>query len=173
VTSAIFSRTAPGRRAGLAAAGLVGALVLTACSGGNSDDDASAGSSASASSSASAPASASGSASGSGGTSSSASGEVAGSWLATTGGKAVALVVNGDQAGLFATGGTVCSGTASTDRIRLKCTDGSTDRADGTIESVSKTRLKVKWSGGVGAETYTRAEGSGLPSWLPTAGLGS
>ncbi|MGX1368391.1 hypothetical protein RKD19_003750 [Streptomyces canus] len=166
MTSAIFSRTVPVRRAGLAAAGLVGVLALTACSGGGSDDDASpsAGASVSSSASASSPAS--------GGTSSSASGEVAGSWLTTTGGKAVALLVNGDQAGLFATGGTVCSGSADATTIRLKCADGNTDRAEGTVESVDKTRLKVKWSGSAGTETYNRAEGGQLPSGLPTAGLG-
>ncbi|KUM86519.1 MULTISPECIES: hypothetical protein [Streptomyces] len=163
MTSAILSRTVSVRRAALAAAGLTGVLVLTACSGGGSDDDTSPSSSASASSTASA----------SGGTSSAASGEVAGSWLATTGGKAVALLVNGDQAGLFATGGTVCSGSASADRIRLKCTDGSTDRADGTVVSVGRTKLKVRWSGGLGTETYTRAEGGRMPSGLPTASLGS
>ncbi|WP_053850667.1 hypothetical protein [Streptomyces sp. NRRL B-24085] len=168
MTSAIFSRTVSGRRAGLAAAGLVGALVLTACSGGGSDDDASPSSSASAPPSASPSAAASSS-----GTSSSASGEVAGSWLTTTGGKAVALLVNGDRAGLFATGGTVCSGSASAKTIRLKCADGSTDRAEGTVESVGKTELKVRWSGAAGTETYTRAEGGRLPSGLPTAGLGS
>ncbi|MEV7074884.1 hypothetical protein ACIQJT_18530 [Streptomyces sp. NPDC091972] len=166
MTSAIFSRTVSGRRAGLAAAGLVGALALTACSGGGSDDDASP------TSSASAPPSASPSASSSG-TSSSASGEVAGSWLTTTGGKAVALLVNGDRAGLFATGGTVCSGSASAKTIRLKCADGNTDRAEGTVESVGRTELRVKWSGAAGTETYTRAEGGRLPSGLPTAGLGS
>jgi hypothetical protein len=168
VTSAIFSRTVPGRRAALATAGLVGVLVLTACGGGGSDDDTSPTSSASVPPSASPSSSASAS-----GTSSSASGEVAGSWLTTTGGKAVALLVNGDQAGLFATGGTVCSGTASAEAIRLTCTDGSKDRAEGTVESVTKTKLKVKWSGGAGTETYTRAEGGQLPSGLPTAGLGS
>ncbi|MFF1305108.1 hypothetical protein [Streptomyces sp. NPDC058307] len=166
MTSAIFSRTVSGRRAGLAAAALVGALVLTACSDGGSDDDTSPSSNAPVSPSASPSG-------GTGGTSSSASGEVAGNWLATSRGKAVALLVNGDQAGLFATGGAVCSGTASADTIRLKCTDGSTDRADGTVESVSRTTLKVKWSGGIGTETYTRAEGGKLPSGLPTAGLGS
>ncbi|MDH6441055.1 hypothetical protein M2158_009596 [Streptomyces sp. SAI-144] len=170
MTTAILSRTVPRRRAGLAAAGLVGALVLTACSGGGSDDEPSP-SSGTTGSSASASASASG---GTGGTSSSsASGKVAGSWLATTGGKAVALLVNGDQAGLFVTGGTVCSGSASADTIRLKCTDGSKDRADGTVESVGKNTLKVNWEGGIGAETYTRADGANLPSGFPTVGSGS
>jgi hypothetical protein len=170
VTTAILSRTVPRRRAGLAAAGLVGALVLTACSGGGSDDEPSP-SSGTTGSSASASASASG---GTGGTSSSsASGEVAGSWLATTGGKAVALLVNGDQAGLFVTGGTVCSGSANAEAIRLKCTDGSKDRADGTIESVGKDTLKVNWEGGIGAETYTRAAGGKLPSGFPTVSSGS
>jgi hypothetical protein len=171
VTTAILSRTVPRRRAGLAAAGLVGALVLTACSGGGSDDEPSPSSSTTGSSSASASASATG---GTGGTSSSsASGKVAGSWLATTGGKAVALLVNGDQAGLFVTGGTVCSGSASADTIRLKCTDGSKDRADGTVESVGKNTLKVNWEGGIGAETYTRADGANLPSGFPTVSSGS
>ncbi|MET7693226.1 hypothetical protein ABZT06_35590 [Streptomyces sp. NPDC005483] len=171
MTTATFSRTVSRRRAGLAAAGLAGALVLTACSGGGSDDDPSAGASTAVSPSASASASASASG-GTGGTSSS-SGEVAGSWLATTGGKAVALLVNGDQAGLFVTGGTVCSGSASTDTIRLKCTDGSKNRVNGTVESVGKDTLKVNWEGGVGAETYTRAKGGGLPSGFLTASPGS
>ncbi|MFK4100674.1 hypothetical protein ACI2L1_11485 [Streptomyces sp. NPDC019531] len=169
MTTAILSRTVSRRRAGLAAAGLVGVLVLTACSGGGSDDEPSPSASTSVSSSASASGSASG---GTGGTSSS-SGDVAGSWLATTGGKAVALLVNGEQAGLFVTGGTVCSGSASADAIRLKCTDGSKDRADGTVESVDKDTLKVNWEGGIGAETYTRAEGGQLPSGFPTAASGS
>ena len=170
MTTAILSRTVPRRRAGLAAAGLVGALVLTACSGGGSDDEPSP-SSGTTGSSASASASASG---GTGGTSSSsASGKVAGSWLATTGGKAVALLVNGDQAGLFVTGGTVCSGSASADTIRLKCTDGSKDRANGTVQSVGKDTLKVNWEGGIGAETYTRADGGKLPSGFPTVSSGS
>ncbi|MGP2438305.1 hypothetical protein [Streptomyces sp. JW3] len=102
--------------------------------------------------------------------------ELAGSWLATTGGKAVALVVTGKQAGLFATGGTVCSGSAGTTdgtrTIRLSCTDGSDDRASGTVESVDGSTLKVDWAGGLGTETYTKAEGGRLPSGLPTEGLG-
>ncbi|MFD5597009.1 hypothetical protein [Streptomyces griseorubiginosus] len=168
MTTANFSRPVSRRRAGLAAAGLTGVLVLTACSGGGGSDDGS-------SPSASAPpsASASGKTGGSGGTSSSASGKVAGSWLTTGDGKAVVLVVNGDQAALFATGGSVCSGTASAETIRLKCTDGSKERTVGTVESVGKTSLKVKWQGSLGTESFMKAEGGKLPSDFPTAGLGS
>ncbi|AYC39568.1 hypothetical protein [Streptomyces griseorubiginosus] len=168
MTTANFSRPVSRRRAGLAAAGLTGVLVLTACSGGGGSDDGS-------SPSASVPpsASASGSTGGSGGTSSSASGKVAGSWLTTGDGKAVVLVVNGDKAALFTTGGSVCSGTASTETIRLKCPDGSKERTVGTVESVGKTSLKVRWQGSLGTESFMKAEGGKLPSDFPTAGLGS
>ncbi|MFD5861713.1 hypothetical protein [Streptomyces chartreusis] len=152
-----------------AAATLAGALALTACSGdGGSEGDAAPSGSASASAD---------TGGGTGGGSASAAGALEGSWLATTDGKAVALVITGKQAGLFATGGTVCSGTAGEEggmrMIRLKCTDGSKDRATGMVESLDKTSLKVTWEGGMGAETYTKAEGGKLPTGLPTANLGS
>jgi hypothetical protein len=164
-------------RVAAAAAGLTGALVLTACSGdgGSEDEPSTSSSSTSASASASADADAGGG-SGSGGATGASDG-LAGSWLATTGGKAVALVINGDQAGLFATGGTVCSGTASpasgNRTIRLTCTDGNKDRTTGVVDSVNGTTLKVTWKSGLGAETYTRSEGGTLPTGLPTASLGS
>lgn len=180
MTSATFSRTRTmsGRRMRVAAvaASLAGALALTACGGdGGSDSDATptGDSGPSASASASASADTGGGTGGSG----SAAGGLEGNWLATTDGKAVALVVTGKEAGLFATGGTVCSGTAGEQdgmrMIRLKCSDGSKDRATGMVDSVGKTSLKVTWEGGLGAETYTRAEGDALPTGLPTAGLGS
>ncbi|MEV0640851.1 hypothetical protein AB0I77_39190 [Streptomyces sp. NPDC050619] len=181
------------RRVRIAAAAgcLAGVLALTACSGdGDSGSDSGSGSGSDSSSSSgskdgssagpSASASAetgggTGDADGSGG--SGGSDGLAGSWLATTGGKAVALVITGTEAGLFATGGTVCTGTAGkesgTETIALKCTDGSEDRATGTVDSVDKTTLKVTWKDGLGAETYTRSEGGTLPSGLPTASLGS
>ncbi|MYQ68691.1 hypothetical protein GTY92_35660 [Streptomyces sp. SID4950] len=156
--------------------GLVGALALTSCGGG--DDGGDGGASGSASSPA-ATSSASGSGSGSAGTgggTGTASDGLQGSWLATADGKAVALVITGTQAGLFVTGGTVCSGTAGEDSgtrtIRLTCTKDDTSRASGTVESVDGSALKVTWSGERGTETYTRAEGGRLPSGLPTAGLG-
>ncbi len=176
MTSATFSRTRtmPGRRmrAVAVAASLAGALALTACSGdGGSDAKPTVGSSADSSATASAD-----TGGGTGG-SASAPGELEGSWLATTDGKAVVLVVTGAKAALFTTGGTVCSGTAGEQdgmrMIRLKCPDAGKDRAVGMVDSVGKAQLKVTWEGGLGAETYTRAEGGKLPTGLPTGGLGS
>lgn len=168
------SATFPRRQARIAAAtaGLAAALVLAGCSsddGGGSGDK-------STSPSASATETA-GTGGDSGGTSGTKS-KLEGSWLATTGGKAVALMVTGEKAALFTTGGTVCSGTAAEESgmrmIRLKCTDGSTDRAVGMVDSVSGTSLKVTWQGGLGKESYVKSEGGQqLPTGLPTASLGS
>ncbi|WP_193475031.1 hypothetical protein [Streptomyces griseomycini] len=161
-------------RVAAAAAGLAGALALTACSGDGSDD--SGDSTATPAPSATATADSGGGTGGSDASEGPAS-ELEGSWLATADGKAVALMVNGEEAALFATGGTVCSGTArkgaGTHAIRLKCTDGTEDRANGTVESVGRTSLKVTWEGALGTETYTKAEGGALPTGLPTAGSGS
>ncbi|MEU4169100.1 hypothetical protein AB0F46_19780 [Streptomyces sp. NPDC026665] len=164
--------TFPSRRARIAAvaAGLAAAAVLTGCSGGGDDSgDPSAAPSASATDGA-------GTGGGSGGTPA-AGGKLQGSWLTTADGKAVVLMINGKQAGLFATGGTVCSGTSSEEAsmrmIRLACTDGSKKRAVGMVDSVSGTTLTVTWEGGLGKETYTKSEGGKLPSGLPTASLGS
>lgn len=178
MTSANFSRTRTmsGRRMRVAAvaASLAGALALTACSGdGGSGSGAEPAASPSPDASASASADTGGGAAGSG----SLAGGLDGSWLATTeGGKAVALMVNGKEAGLFATGGTVCSGTVAKEEqgqvIRLKCTDGSKDRATGIVRTVGEKSLTVTW-GGLGAEAYTRAPGATMPTGLPTAGLGS
>lgn len=173
------------RRAGVAsAAGVAAALLLAGCSGDGGSDD---GASTPGSGSGSTPSSGSGS--GSDSSSSSSSSESAssggtsedsalvGSWLTTSKGDAVALVINGAKAALFATGGTVCSGTggkeAGMQMIRLTCTDGNKDRAEGMVDSVDRTSMKVTWESSLGTETYTKAEGGQLPSGLPTAGLGS
>ncbi|WSQ10905.1 hypothetical protein OG604_25900 [Streptomyces sp. NBC_01231] len=163
-------------RVAATAAGLVGALALTACSGDSgSDDEPSTGSGTSASTSASAGADAGGGSRS--GDSKGTSGGIQGSWLATTDGKAVALVITGDQAALFTTGGSVCSGTAGqasgARTIRLTCTDGNKDRASGVAEPVGGETLKVTWKSGLGVEEYTRSEGGTLPTGLPTASLGS
>ncbi|MFG2777456.1 hypothetical protein ACGFY7_06265 [Streptomyces prunicolor] len=159
-----------------AVAGLAGALVLTACSGGDSKDGSSS-STPNASATATANSTASADSGGSGSSPSAASDGLQGNWLATTDGKAVALVITGKQAALFTTSGNVCSGTAGEEAgmqmIHLKCTDGSKTRATGMIGSVSKSGLAVTWSGSLGKETYTHAEGDKWPSGLPTANLGS
>ncbi|MFD7132130.1 hypothetical protein [Streptomyces sp. NPDC059894] len=161
---------------------LAGALALTACSDdGGSDDTPSATSSTASSTASSADTGGgtgdSGDSGGTGGSASArASSELEGSWLATADGKAVALVITGSQAALFATGGSVCSGTAGEEAdmrmIRLKCTTGTDDRTTGMVDSVDADSLRITWEGGAGQETYTKAEGGQLPSGLPTAGLG-
>lgn len=173
MTSVTFWRRSGAVRVAAVAAGLVGALVLTGCSGdGDSGDDSASSPAPSATESSPAGGSDSGSDAGSGGA---GAGELAGSWLATTDGKAVALVITGKQAALFATGGSICSGTAGEESgmrmIRLKCTDGSQNRATGMVDSVNGSSMKVTWEGGLGSETYTKAEGGKLPTGLPTASL--
>ncbi|MFC9288425.1 hypothetical protein [Streptomyces sp. NPDC057052] len=181
MTSANFSRPSPaprpargasrrGVRAAALAGALTGALALTACGGDGGSGD-------SGSSSPATPGvtSSAGSGGGTGG-SVTASGELEGSWLATADGRAVALIITGEQAALFATGGTVCSGTAGKESdmtmIRLTCPSGKKDRTTGMVDSVDGKSLEITWDGPAGGETYTRAEGGQWPSGLPTAGLG-
>ncbi|MEV5312953.1 MULTISPECIES: hypothetical protein [unclassified Streptomyces] len=151
-----------------AAAGLGGVLLLSACSDDGGSEDA-----VTPTSSASAPASPSASAPESAGPSGAGRAELQGSWLATTGGQAVALVITGDDAGLFASRGAVCSGqvgeAAGKPTIRLRCGGGDEERGTGTVDSATATALEVTWEGTVGTETYTKAEGGKLPSGLPTA----
>ncbi|MYS44457.1 hypothetical protein GTY23_25140 [Streptomyces sp. SID5998] len=166
----------------MAAAGLVGALALTACdSGGGSDSPAGAHSGSGAGSgsgpdSSTAPG-ATGSASASGGAGSGGSAKdaaLSGSWLATTGGKEVVLIVNGGKAALFSTDRTTCAGsTAEEGGKHVLRLSACKTRTTGTVDSVNKTTLRVTWEGGLGTETYTRAEGGTIPSGLPTASLGS
>ncbi|MFD7436519.1 hypothetical protein [Streptomyces sp. NPDC059861] len=175
-TSVAYARGAVRGRVRIAAvaAAVVGAVALTACSGGGGSEPDPGG--ASAGSTPGPGTSSAGTGGGDGGGSpSGAAGELEGSWLATSEGEAVALVVTGETAGLFATGGTMCSGrvagASGTRTIRLTCSKGKDERGTGTVGSVSATSLKVTWDGGLGEETYTRAEGGELPSDLPTAGL--
>ncbi|MEH0545956.1 hypothetical protein QA802_23670 [Streptomyces sp. B21-105] len=169
MTSAIFSRGASRRpvRAAAVAAALAGALALTACSGDGGSGDGSA---------TTPEATADGGASASPSDSVSASDELEGSWLATTDGKAVALIITGKQAALFGTGGSVCSGTAGKESgmrmIHLTCTVGKDDRATGMVDSVDAESLEVTWTGAAGKETFTRAQDGQWPSGMPTAGIG-
>ncbi|BFO14070.1 hypothetical protein SHKM778_04580 [Streptomyces sp. KM77-8] len=146
------------------AVGLAGALALTACGGGGSDDIDNKPTPARSSTAAPSPEA-----------SRAPAGPLEGNWLVTVDSQAVVLMVSGEEAALFATGGTVCSGTAreegGTHTIRLKCGDDE-DRANGTVDSVDKNSLKVTWKSPLGTETYTRAEGGSFPSGLPTDGMG-
>jgi hypothetical protein len=170
--SAGTARSAKARTAALAV-GLVGALAaLTACSGGGSGGDKTA-----ASTTPSATATASASSGAGSGTVTGAAGKLEGSWITTSGGKIVALVVTGKKAGLFVTGRKAwCQGSAGrqagTETIRLTCPDGNKDRTTGTVDSVDAKSMTVTWSGTVGKETYTKAEGGKLPSALPTKAKG-
>ncbi|MFB7109597.1 hypothetical protein [Streptomyces sp. NPDC056291] len=160
--------TGTGAATRIAAAVLLGALALTGCdSGGSGATDktsATPGATASASNDDSG---------GAGGTTAKGDG-VEGSWLATTGGKAVVLTVTGRQAALFSTDRTICTGTAVEEGARhVIHLDTCKSRTTGTVDSVNKTTLRVTWEGGLGAETYTRSAGGALPSGLPTASLGS
>ncbi|MFF3920005.1 hypothetical protein ACFYZB_42645 [Streptomyces sp. NPDC001852] len=149
------------------AAGLVGALAaLTACSGGGGGGGEKTTAPTKPSATASASSSASGAATG-------ASGKVQGSWITTSGGKIVALVITGKKAGLFVTGRKAwCQGAAGEESgmqmIHLTCPDGNKDRATGMVDSVNAKSMTVSWSGKTGKETYTKAEGGKLPSALPT-----
>lgn len=104
-------------------------------------------------------------------------GKLDGSWLTTADGKAVVLIVTGKQAALFATGGTVCSGTAAkksgTWTIDLPDCQGASDndRGTGTVDSVTSKTLKVTWKGDAGTETYQKSDGTHLPSGFPTSNL--
>ncbi|MFF7357461.1 MULTISPECIES: hypothetical protein [Streptomyces] len=146
------------------AAGLACAVaVLTACSGGGGGKSVS-----SASPSATASTAGSGSAAVTG-----AAGKLQGSWITTSGGKIVALVITGKKAGLFVTGHKAwCQGAAGEEAgmqmIHLTCPDGDKSRATGMVDSVDGKGLTVNWSGGTGRETYTKADGGKLPSALPT-----
>ncbi|WP_308013642.1 hypothetical protein [Streptomyces beigongshangae] len=172
------SATFPHKRTRItAAAAMTAVLVLTATGcGGDGDGDSDGDGDRTPSPRTSAAPTATADTGGGSGTGTDEAGRLEGNWLTTEDGKAVVLVVTGDEAGLFSTGGSVCSGTAGEtsgrQRISLKCTDGNRDRANGTVDSVGSGTLKVTWDG-FGEETYTRSEGNGLPPGLPTASLGS
>ncbi|GGQ01433.1 hypothetical protein GCM10010233_16930 [Streptomyces pseudogriseolus] len=159
----------------VAAVGLAGALTLTACGGDGGSDD-SAGTPTPSVTRTADSGGGTGGTGDTGGSDGAPAGDLQGSWLTTADGKAVVLMVNGEEAALFATGGTVCSGTTKGDSeptITLKCPTGDGDRTKGTVTSVDGKSLTVTWDGAAGEETYTKAEGGSLPPGLPTEGLGS
>ncbi|MCX5083160.1 hypothetical protein ACFC18_40060 [Streptomyces sp. NPDC056121] len=155
-------------RIGAAAAGVAAALVITGCSSdsGNGGDGGKPTETPQAS--ASTGADTGGSGSGSGGT----SGSLQGSWVTTSQGKSVALLISGKKVALV--GEHVCSGTAGDEMgmqmFTLKCADGNTDRNMGQVKSVDATTLKVSWEG-FGDDTFRKTDNGKLPSGFPTMGL--
>ncbi|MFI1289224.1 hypothetical protein ACH4VM_12145 [Streptomyces sp. NPDC020792] len=163
--------TGTGAATRIAAVTLLGALALTGCDSGG--PDATDKTSATPDASVTATGDDGGGAHGTGGPTANGDG-VEGSWLATTGGKAVVLIVTGKRAALFSTDRTICTGTAVEEGARhVLRLDACKARTTGTVDSVNKTTLRVTWEGGLGSETYTRSAGGALPSGLPTASLGS
>jgi hypothetical protein len=159
-------------RIGAAAAGVAAALVITGCSSdsGDGSDGGKSKETPQASGSASAGADTGGSDSGSG--SGGKSGSLQGSWVTTSQGKSVALLVSGKKVALV--GEHVCSGTAGDEMgmqmLTLKCADGNTDRNMGQVKSVDATTLKVSWEG-FGDDTFRKTDDGKLPSGFPTMGL--
>lgn len=154
---------------GAAVASLAAALVLTGCSSdgddkGDGDKDKGASDSA-----AKTPG---GSDDDSGSDGAGASGkDLEGSWVATTGGKPVALVITDNRATLV--GEHVCNGFAAVggdQTIKLKCADGDMDRTKGRIDSVDGKTLKITWEG-FGKDEFLRTKGGKLPEGLPTADI--
>jgi hypothetical protein len=99
-------------------------------------------------------------------------GPLDGSWLATTGGKAVALLISGSHAGLFQSDGVSCAGVTAENTgkrgIKLNCSDGGGGRGEGMVASVGPQTLMVHWAK-LGDETFQRAKGNGqLPTGLPS-----
>ncbi|ARX85368.1 MULTISPECIES: hypothetical protein [Streptomyces] len=158
---------------GAAVAALAAALVLTGCSSDGDDKaDGDKGKDKGASDSASKSPGGSGSDDGSDSDGAGASGkDLEGSWVATTGGKPVALVITKNRATLV--GEHVCNGFAAVggdQTIKLKCADGDMDRTKGRIDSVDGETLKVTWEG-FGKDEFLRTKGGKLPEGLPTADI--
>ncbi|MCX5411740.1 hypothetical protein [Streptomyces sp. NBC_00059] len=149
------------RTGALIAAALVAALTLTACgSGDDSDGGPSAGSGAARST-----APADGGADD--GTDSAQAAALEGTWAGESDGSPVALSVSSGKVGLVADQH-VCGGEVKDMgevTLVLKCMDGNTDRAMGTVKSNDGKKLVVSWEAG-GEETLTRA-----PSGTPAPGL--
>ncbi|HEX5568822.1 MAG TPA: hypothetical protein VFY14_18185 [Streptomyces sp.] len=95
----------------------------------------------------------------------SADGGVDGTWSTKENADALVLSINGNQAALL--GETVCSGPVDTDAdpvaLTLTCTDKSTERTEGTVESVDGDSLTVAWESGA-KDTFTRVR---VPTGLP------
>jgi hypothetical protein len=155
-------------RAGMVAAGLAAALVLTGCgNGGNAGngDDKSGAARTAPPGGAAAPGPASSSPSGPGGQAGSG---FEGTWSGLTDGRTVALSVRNGRAALVADQH-VCQGSVQdmgVPMLTLTCTDGNTERSMGAIESNDGTTLVISW--GSKKDSLTKAAAGDLPTSIPT-----
>ncbi|MGW7056158.1 hypothetical protein [Streptomyces sp. NPDC054887] len=99
-----------------------------------------------------------------------ASADVAGSWLATTDGKIIALIIQGSDAAVA--GEHVCTGTvarAAEVTLKLKCADGDADRTTGVaVPGAGGDSLTVKWDSGIKDAFRKSAPGDKLPDGIPS-----
>ncbi|WP_328378084.1 hypothetical protein OG372_20250 [Streptomyces sp. NBC_01020] len=152
------------RTTGIAVAGLAAALVMSGCSSSDSkSSDASNDQGKGANTAAPAPSSSSGGGADGAGAK---AGDIEGSWIAMTGGKSTALVIQGKQAAIA--GQHVCTGVVAAmgkQMLTLKCPDGNNDRTMGTIDSSDGNIMKVSWEAGI-KDTFRRTDGAKLPDGL-------
>ena len=86
-----------------------------------------------------------------------------GSWAGITGGKPVGLSI-GQRHAVVIAGGQICQGKLTGPvTLRLTCTEGATQRTEGTIESNDGTTLVVAWKGGL-KDTLKEADPGPVPS---------
>lgn len=153
-------------RSGVAAAGLVVALALSGCGGGDSGDDSGKDKGASAPAPSESDAGADESAPETGATADS----LEGTWAGMTQGKAIALSVKEGKAALIADEH-ICQGEVEDmggePMLSLKCADGNTDRTMGSIDSNDGKTLVLSWEGGT-KDSLAKTDPGKLPEGLPT-----
>ncbi|WP_328318875.1 hypothetical protein [Streptomyces sp. NBC_00388] len=148
------------RATGVAAAGFAAALVISGCSSDSKSSDTSQDQGKGGNTAAPAPSSSSDDVGGA------KAADIEGSWLATTGGKSTALVIQGKQAAIA--GQHVCTGTVAAmgkPMLALKCPDGNNDRTMGSIESADGKTMTVSWEAGI-KDTFKKTDGAKLPDGL-------
>lgn len=104
-----------------------------------------------------------------------ASADVSGSWLATTDGEIVALVIQGSDAAI-AGGEHACSGSVAKEdakagkvTLKLKCADENAERTTGlATPGADGDTLAVEWDSGIKDSFKKSAVGDKLPEGLPT-----
>ncbi|MEV0776385.1 hypothetical protein ACIBLA_07545 [Streptomyces sp. NPDC050433] len=153
-------------RTGVATAGLVVALTLTGCGGGDSGDD----SGKDKGSGTPTPTAPDGGAGESTPDADSTADSLEGTWAGTTEGKAIALSVKEGKAALIADEH-ICQGDVEEmggePMLSLKCADGNTDRTMGSIDSNDGKTLVLSWEGGT-KDSLAKTEPGKLPEGLPT-----